>query len=220
VSVHAPQPRGIVGRQDTRALPPCPQPLVAQAHWLASNMARVRLGTSKLQVVGIVGSPAHAETFMLTNGAVIEVLFYHTPETICRVPAQHASAGVGLMPLVFQDDRLLGYGPHYYRDFVVPMLRQKMKNDVQHNGSKQEDGADDFEARVPMVRTEPLPQLVREPAVVQEHLPTPPVTMRSTPYGGEGRNGYSGGMRTEAYPVGYYESVPTRTWLGRGDPLR
>lgn len=206
-----------------QALPACPQPLVAQAHWLAQNMARVRLGTSKLQVVGIVGSPAHAETFMLNNGAMIEVLFYHTPATICRVAAHQGMQAGGLMPLVFQDDRLLGYGPQYYHDFVVPKLRNSMnfgyqvipgymKNDFVEEGL--------LEGDVPLQAAGALPPLRRVPDVNVENLPTLPPAMHEGPYGGVVENGYSEGMRNEIYPAGYYESVPTRTWLGRGDPLR
>lgn len=223
VVMRAPAPPQVLSANSTtKNLPPCPQPLIAQAQWLARNMARIRLGYNKLQVVSVLGDPANAETFSLSNGAVVEVLFYHTPETICRVNAAMAGRGEGLMPLVFQDDRLLGYGQNYYQNFIIPSLRPMAVPAAA--------GADLNDTRgLPQMRVQmtPGPQLNAAPArtgrLVQEDLPkaqaTPPAGIYAPTPVTAGGNGYSGGMTRDMYPVNYYES-PARGQLGRGAPLQ
>ena len=223
VVTRAPQPPQVVSSNSTRALQPCPQPLIQQTQWLARNMARLRLGFNKLQTVGIVGAPAHAETFQLANGAVIEVLFYHTPETICRVQASLGAQGEGLMPMVFQDDRLIGYGPNYYRDFIIPMLRPKA---VQPSATADSIPVTDVMAALPQARVEMREAESLRPAPArsgrwqQEDLPTPPSANYGTPSGRINGNGYTGDMQTDMRPVGFYQegSMPSR--LGRGEPLQ
>lgn len=223
VIARAPQPPSVVSSGTEKHLRPCPQVLIAQTQWLARNMARLRLGFSKLQVVGIVGDPAHAETFQLTNGAVIEVLFYHTPATICRVQASLGAQVEGLMPMVFQDDRLIGYGPNYYRDFIVPMLRPKAVQASQSADFESGDGQKSAlpEARVELRETAPLPTApARTGRWVQEDLPTPPLRNSVSPSGSAARNGYTAPMQTDMYPVGYYEGGAAGARIGRGAPLR
>lgn len=98
--------------------PVCPPAAVAQAQWLGRNLARVRLGMSRAQVAKVVGEAAYVRTVDLKDGTPLAVLFYHTPQTICRVP----DSSEALMPMVFGRDRLQGYGAKYYRNFVVPRL--------------------------------------------------------------------------------------------------
>ncbi len=226
VVARGPQPPEVLSSNSTRGLQPCPPPLIQQTQWLARNMARLRLGFNKLQTVSIVGAPAHAETFQLANGAVIEVLFYHTPETICRVQASLGAQVEGLMPMVFQDDRLIGYGPNYYRDFIVPMVRPKA---VQASATADFIPTTEVMGAVPQPRVEMREAEALRPAPArtgrwqQEDLPTPPTSNYRTPSGRGDGNGYTGGMDTDMHPVGYYESpsqgssVPVR--LGRGEPL-
>lgn len=228
VVARGPQPPAVVsvghGKENLR---PCPPQLITQTQWLPRNMARLRLGFNKLQTVGIVGDPAHAETFQLSNGAVIEVLFYHTTETICRVQASLGVQVEGLMPMVFQDDRLIGYGPNYYRDFIVPMLRPKTVEAKPAAGFMP---TTEVPGALPQARVEmrPAESLAPAPARVgrwmQEDLPTPPTANYQPPSGRQGGNGYTGAMH-DTYtqgalqPVGYYESG-TPAQLGRGEPLQ
>lgn len=101
---------------------PCPPQLQQQAKWLMANLNRVQLGGTKSDVQTILGAPAKAESFMLTDGSMIEVLFYHTAATVCRA----APTDGGLLPFVFQNNRLLGYGQSYYQNLIIPMLRQPL----------------------------------------------------------------------------------------------
>lgn len=231
VVARGPQPPAVIGSGSEKGVRPCPQPLIVQTQWLARNMARLRLGFSKLQVVGVVGDPAHAETFQLSNGAVIEVLFYHTAQSICRVQASLGNMAEGLMPLVFQDDRLIGYGPNYYRDFIVPMLRPNVveSKPVADFMVTTEVGAALPQPRVLMRDAEPLRAApARTGRWQQEDLPTPPGANSVPPSGRVSGNGYTGDMQTEMRPVGYYESGyaggdaasagPAR--VGRGEPLQ
>lgn len=219
----APEPPQVLSANSTtKNLRPCPQGLIAQAQWLARNMARARLGTSKLQVVSLLGDPAHAETFSLTNGAMVEVLFYHTPETICRVNAAQNAVDGGLMPLVFQDDRLLGYGPNYYRGFIAPMMRP-----MTTQGSVGANGGDPQglpEARVNMTRGPALaPAPARTGRLVQEDLPpavaTPPVQIYAPTPVAQDRNGYTAPMQQDIRPAGY-SIQDDGVEIGRGAPLR
>jgi hypothetical protein len=186
-----------------RNLPLCPRELGIQAQWLARNLARVRLGMTKLEVVGTLGDPGRAETFALTTGAAVEVLFYHTPQTICRVPATDDS----LLPLVFQDDRLMGYGPSYYKTFIAPLLKQAML-ETQDVARKTAPSTPDPAAVEPAAGTpwqqSTLPPVVPTPGPVQQqNLPTPPAANAYVPAGNNAADGYSGGMN-----------------LGRGTPLQ
>ena len=228
VVARGPQPPAVVSASQLKdSLRPCPPQLITQTQWLARNMARLRLGFNKLRTVGIVGDPAHAETFQLSNGAVIEVLFYHTAETICRVQASLGAQVEGLMPMVFQDDRLIGYGPNYYRDFIVPMLRPKAVETKPAAGfipTTEVQGALP-QARVEMRAAESLaPAPARVGRWMQEDLPTPPAANYQPPSGRDERNGYTGAMQNTytqgaMHPVGYYErGAPAQ--LGRGEPLQ
>ncbi len=227
VVTRAPQPPQVVSSNSTRTLQPCPPQLIQQTQWLSRNMARLRLGFNKLQTVGIVGAPAHAETFQLANGAVIEVLFYHTPETICRVQASLGAQVEGLMPMVFQDDRMIGYGPNYYRDFIIPMLRPKV---VETKPTLDSIPTTEVMAAMPQPRVEMREAEALRPAPArsgrwqQEDLPTPPSGNYGTPSGRMDGNGYTGGMQTDMRPVGYYEVYSqggyTPSRLGRGEPLQ
>ena len=223
-------PQVLSVNSNSKNLPPCPQPLIAQAQWLARNMARIRLGYNKLQVVSVLGDPANSETFSLSNGAAVEVLFYHTPETICRQSAR----GEGLMPLVFQDDRLLGYGQNYYQQFIVPSLRPMAVPQPTNNS---QNGAVDNAQGLPQARVQltPGPALAPAPArtgrLVQEDLPkpqqpygqaygaTPPAGIYAPAPVADGGNGYSGSMNRNMRPVNYYES-PSQGGIGRGAPLQ
>lgn len=227
----APEPPQVLSAHSTtKGLRPCPPQLIAQAQWLARNMARVRLGSSKLKVVSAVGDPAHAEAFGLTNGAMVEVLFYHTPETICRVNAAQNALTGGLMPLVFQDDRLLGYGPHYYRTFIAPMVREAGVTAKVEADEREMQGMP--EARVNMSRGPALaPAPARTGRLVQEDLPprdaTPPAQIYAPPPVPQERNGYTAPMQNDYQsdirptlrPAGY-SLQDTGVELGRGEPLR
>ncbi|MCP5404629.1 MAG: hypothetical protein H6922_00170 [Pseudomonadaceae bacterium] len=98
----------------------CPAEAVQQAQWVHNNLPRVQLGGSRQQAIAVVGLPAKVESFLLSDNSAIDVFYYHTPETACR------SGGAGLLPLVFQNDKLLGYGQNYYHSVVVPNLRQPL----------------------------------------------------------------------------------------------
>lgn len=219
VITRAPAPPQVLGRSE---LPICPQTAIAQAQWLGRNMARVRLGFNKLQVVGLLGDPAHAETFSLTNGAAVEVLFYHTPETICRINAREGAARGELMPMVFQDDRLLGYGPNYYKGFIVPMMRPMAVQAPPGAATGGEQGVP--QQRVRMMPAQSLPPApARTGRLVQEDLPTPmatpqPEIYRMPPVTGD-QNGYTAPMQSYMRPVGY-SSQAGGPEIGRGEPLR
>jgi hypothetical protein len=101
----------------------CPPQAMRQAAWVRNNMTRLRLGGSRRDAVTILGLPAHVESFLLTDNSAVDVLFYNTPDTACRASTPDAQ---GLLPLVFQNDRLLGYGQNYYQNVVVPTLRQPL----------------------------------------------------------------------------------------------
>lgn len=101
----------------------CPTQSIQQAQWVRNNMTRLRLGGPRKEAVTVLGLPAHVESFLLTDNSAVDVLFYHTPDTACRPATPGAD---GLLPLVFQNDRLLGYGQNYYQNVVVPSLRQPL----------------------------------------------------------------------------------------------
>lgn len=114
----------------------CPEHLVEQAAWVRNNLTRVPLGGSRQQVARILGLPMQVESFLLADGSPVDVLFYPTPEGACAMKpygvdryalsGQSANGG-GLVPLVFQNDRLMGYGQGYYQQAVVPNLRTTLQ---------------------------------------------------------------------------------------------
>lgn len=99
----------------------CPPQTIQQAQWVHNNLTRVSLGGSRQQVVAVLGLPAQVESFLLADNSAIDVMFYHTPDTACRPDSK-----AGLLPLVFANDRLLGYGSNYYHTMVVPQLAQPL----------------------------------------------------------------------------------------------
>jgi hypothetical protein len=110
----------------------CPPELVEQAAWVRNNLTRVPLGGSRQQVARILGLPLQVESFLLNDGSPVDVLFYPTPEGACANRPYGVDRGVvsgqsGLVPLVFQNDRLMGYGQGYYQQAVVPNLRTTLQ---------------------------------------------------------------------------------------------
>lgn len=97
---------------------PCTPLMVAQAQWLDRNMARVRLGMTPEQVMKSVGEAAYTRELDVKDGGTLTVLFYHTPQTICREP----DSSPELRPVVFKGHKLVGFGEDYYRQFVAPQL--------------------------------------------------------------------------------------------------
>lgn len=103
----------------------CPPQVLQQAEWVRNNLTRIQLASPRKVVVSKLGMPAHVESFLLADNSAVDVLYYHSPETACRaLPANPAAAG--LIPMVFRDDRLLGYGQGYYQTIIVPSLKQPL----------------------------------------------------------------------------------------------
>ena len=97
----------------------CTPAAVQQARYVVVNMARVPLGGHKIQVVGTLGNPQKIESFMLTDGSMVEVMFYRTGEPGCPgMPTDDR-----FTPFVFQNAQLIGYGNDYYRAFILPSLK-------------------------------------------------------------------------------------------------
>lgn len=110
----------------------CPPELVEQASWVRNNLTRVPLGGNRQQVAQILGLPLQVESFLLADGSPVDILFYPTPEGACAYKPYGVDRGVvsgqsGLVPLVFQHDRLMGYGQGYYQQAVVPNLRTTLQ---------------------------------------------------------------------------------------------
>lgn len=99
------------GREDV-----CSPASVAQAQKLRRGLARLRTGQSIDMVTRILGEPATAKAMAARDAGQVEVLFYHTPSTICR----GADTSLELVPVVFRGQRLTGTGEAHYRDFVAP----------------------------------------------------------------------------------------------------
>jgi hypothetical protein len=97
---------------------PCTPLMVAQAQWLDRNLARVRLGMTPDQVAKVIGGAAYTREVTLKDGRAVTVLFYHTPQTICREP----DSSQELRPMVFEGGKLVGMGEAYYGQFVAPQL--------------------------------------------------------------------------------------------------
>lgn len=191
----------------------CPPQLMNQAHWLMTNISRVRLGSAKLDVTAILGQPARAESFMLTDGAMVEVMFYHTASTVCRRPDLDS----GLMPFVFQNNRLLGYGQNYYHDFIVPSLRplamrphapqQPVFNAAPVTTRLPQELARGYNGQ-PYVLQEDMPRPQQEALAPTPRQPAPgPVGYQPVSYSGQ-----------QGYPSTVPQPQPQG--LGRGQPLR
>lgn len=93
----------------------CTPAAVAQAQRLPRVLARLRPGARVEDVTRRLGEPVRLERMELRDGP-LEVLFYHTPQTICRVPVDDA----GLMPVAFRAHRMVGHGNDDLRRLVAP----------------------------------------------------------------------------------------------------
>lgn len=153
----------------------CPKANIIKAQNVMGMLPRVALGQDKLQVMALIGSPDHAETFALTDGHAVEVFFYHTPQTVCRVDVLDGR----LLPIVFQNGKVLGYGQSYYRDFLVPVLRNPLSNmpEDQKFGTQAVPSA---HAEVP-VKSAPMLKADGTPSgrIIQEDMPTPRATKQA-----------------------------------------
>jgi|GEM_PF-2463858 len=97
----------------------CNPQTIQQARYVVVNTARVPLGGHKIQVVGTIGSPQKVESFALSDGSMVEVMFYRTGEPGCPgMPTEDRYT-----PFVFQNGSLIGYGNDYYRSFILPSLK-------------------------------------------------------------------------------------------------
>lgn len=126
------QSPGTWGANSAPVISSCPPELVEQASWVRNNLTRVPLGGNRQQIAQILGLPLQVESFLLADGSPVDILFYPTPEGACAVKPYGVDRGVvsgqsGLVPLVFQHDRLMGYGQGYYQQAVVPNLRTTLQ---------------------------------------------------------------------------------------------
>lgn len=102
-------------------LPPtgCSAALLERAQWVSENLMRVKLDGTKPEIFSQLGQPQTMESFLLEGGQAVEVLFYPTPASACGQG--------GTLPLVLQNNRLIGYGPTYYQQVVVPLMQTKAR---------------------------------------------------------------------------------------------
>ena len=219
----SPRPVAVVNRPAEVISRSCPPQLMNQAHWLMTNISRVRLGSPKLEVTAVLGQPVRAESFMLTDGAMVEVLFYHTAGTVCRRPDLDA----GLMPFVFQNNRLLGYGQNYYHDFIVPSLRplamkprapqQPVLSRAQATMQLPQDLARGYNGS-PYVLQEDLPRSAQNAAMPARMMPVQMRDDRSQP---SPASYQPVSYRPDVYRPAASAAYPQQQdGLGRGQPLR
>lgn len=119
-----PKPLWWNGGTERSVVSKCPEADIQQAQWVQANIDRLKLGGTRRETANILGVPAHLESYLLSDNSAIDVLYYHTPSTACQ--SMEGKGSDGLIPLVFQNDKLLGYGQGYYHNMVVPHLRQPL----------------------------------------------------------------------------------------------
>jgi hypothetical protein len=158
--------------------------------------------------MALIGSPDHAETFALTDGHAVEVFFYHTPQTVCRVDVLDNR----LLPVVFQNGKVLGYGQSYYRDFLVPVLRNPLSNmpEDQKFGTQAVPSAQVVvpEKNAPMLKADGTPS----GRIVQEDMPTPRAAKQA--------RGDETGGEVEYDSSTKLKSRNNINQVGAGEPLR
>jgi hypothetical protein len=189
---------------------PCSSALVAQTQWLQVNLQRLALGSSRQVALATIGPPARTESFVPNPATapvhggpvpqVVHVLFYHTANTVCRWPDTHPQ----LLPVVFQNDRLIGFGPEYFQFVVAPWLQPITAKPSPAAASGPPPPGWHVATPLP-----PAPATAGR--VVQEDLPTPPPANSSTPIGLRAAAAYSSGMQNPYAPA---------SSLGRGEPLQ
>lgn len=181
----------------------CPKTSIVKAQNVMGMLPRVALGMDKLQVMALLGSPDHAETFALTNGNAVEVFFYHTPNTVCRVDVLDDR----LLPVVFQNGRVLGYGQNYYRDFLVPVLRNPLSN-IPENKRFGTETVPSAQAAIPN-GANPVLNADGTPSGLVK-VEDMPIHTATVPNGGD-----ETGMKVE-----YHQTTKPKNQLGAGEPLK
>jgi hypothetical protein len=75
-----------------------------------SNLNKIELGMSKAEVVSLMGEPFQREMFLNSKGEAIEVLLYQTKFVGMAISPNDNS----LMPVVFKNKKLIGWGRNFY----------------------------------------------------------------------------------------------------------
>lgn len=90
------------------------------------NMASLKVGMSKGQVSYVMGSPYKIENSKY-NGVSYTTWFYITEAMIL---GQTQLVGKNLTPLIFQSNKLLGWGRNFYK-FTFDISREKWKRELE-----------------------------------------------------------------------------------------
>lgn len=89
-----------------------------QVQW---GLNHVKLGMDITEVQGQLGAADKWESFVLTDGREVQVLFYRTNYRACGLGQ---SAWDEFLPMVFTNSKLRGYGNNYYDSMIRPAITQ------------------------------------------------------------------------------------------------
>ncbi len=123
----------------TAEKPVCDSKKVEQFNNVAWNLKYIKLGMDTVRVQAHLGIPAKWESFVLTDGREVQVMFYRTNYRNCDLTQ---SAWGEFLPMIFANDKLIGYGNDYYDNMIRPAITQnsaswKLQQQMQEEEVKQ-----------------------------------------------------------------------------------
>jgi hypothetical protein len=99
----------------------CDSRKVQQFNRIQWGLNHVKLGMDMAAVQSYLGVPEKWESFILTDGREVQVLFYRTNYRNCGLVQ---SAWGEFLPMVFANNNLMGYGNNYYDGMIRPAITQ------------------------------------------------------------------------------------------------
>jgi hypothetical protein len=117
----------------------CDSRKVQQFNRIQWGMNHVKLGMDASEVQSHLGVADKWESFVLTDGREVQVMFYRTNYRNCGLVQ---SAWGEFLPMVLANGKLTGYGNNYYDGMIRPAItqdseswyhQQKMKEEVVPN---------------------------------------------------------------------------------------
>lgn len=118
----------------------CDSKKIEQFNRIQWGMNHIKLGMDMTEVQSHLGVAAKWESFVLTDGREVQVMFYRTNYRSCGLVQ---SAWGEFLPMVFANNNLTGYGNNYYDGMIRPAISQN-SNTWYHQQKMQEEEVKQF----------------------------------------------------------------------------
>ena len=100
----------------------CDSNKIKQYNRIQWGLNHIKLGMDSTAVQSHLGVAQKWESFILTDGREVQVMFYRTNYRNCGLVNSEWGE---FLPMVFSNSKLVGYGNNYYDNMIRPAITQE-----------------------------------------------------------------------------------------------